>query len=131
MLAFDDTKNFVFQKEQIRQKLLELLGEMPEKVALNPTVEYQKELENYTEYRISFDVEAAVRAVCILCIPKLKSFCLLQDGKNFCCLAPEDKTMIFLLTSFRPYTIMIPQIQLRGFFSWSCGGICVKGYLVQ
>lgn len=71
ILAFDKTKDFELQRAAIKQKLTELLGKMPQKVDANPTVEYKTEHEKFTEYRISFDVEKDVRAVCILCIPKL------------------------------------------------------------
>ena len=87
-LAFDENKDFVIQKEQIKKKLAELLGEMPERVELNPVTEYQKEAENYTEYRIRFDVEKEVQAVCLLCIPKLGKekyplvICLQGHGKG-------------------------------------------------
>ena len=87
-LAFDENKDFVIQKEQIKKKLAELLGEMPERVELNPVTEYQKEAENYTEYRIRFDVEKEVQAVCLLCIPKLGRekyplvICLQGHGKG-------------------------------------------------
>lgn len=87
-LAFDENKDFVIQKEQIKNKLAELLGEMPERVELNPVTEYQKEEEKYTEYRIRFDVEKEVQAVCLLCIPKLGKekyplvICLQGHGKG-------------------------------------------------
>ncbi|MBE6541869.1 MAG: hypothetical protein E7672_05420 [Ruminococcaceae bacterium] len=71
LLAFDEEKDFITQKEQIRAKLLECLGDMPEKVPLNPTVESTVEYDTFTEHRISFDVEKDVRAVCLLCIPKM------------------------------------------------------------
>lgn len=71
LLAFDETKPFEPQKQAIKQKLTELLGRMPEKVDLNPTVESTIEYEKFTEHRISFDAEQDVRAVCMLCIPKL------------------------------------------------------------
>ena len=69
-LAFDEHSNFEIQKKRIKEKLTELLGEMPERVALNPVIEYQKEEATYTEYRIRFDVEEHVQAICLLCIPK-------------------------------------------------------------
>ncbi len=87
-LAFDENKDFVIQKEQIKKKLAELLGEMPERVELNPVTEYQKEEKKYTEYRIRFDVEKEVQAVCLLCIPKLGRekyplvICLQGHGKG-------------------------------------------------
>lgn len=70
-LAFDESKDFLQQKTQLKNKLTELLGTMPERVDLNPVVEYQKEEDTYTEYRIRFKVEEHVEAVCLLCIPKL------------------------------------------------------------
>ncbi len=69
-LAFDESKDFGAQQEAILGKLRELVGEMPEKVPLNPRVEYTEEQDTFTEYRISFDVEPKVQAVCLLCIPK-------------------------------------------------------------
>ncbi len=87
-LAFDENKDFATQQKEIRQKLKELLGEMPERVDLNPVIEYQKEEETYTEYRIRFDVEEHVQAVCLLCIPKLGKekyplvICLHGHGKG-------------------------------------------------
>lgn len=71
LLAFDEAEDFEIQKQQIHRKLEELLGDMPERVDLDPVVEYQKEFDTYTEYRIHFAVEKAVRAVCLLCIPKM------------------------------------------------------------
>ena len=71
ILAFDETQDFQSQRTKIKEKLMELLGEMPEKVDLNPQVEYTQEHETYTEYRIAFDVEKDVQAICLLCIPKL------------------------------------------------------------
>lgn len=70
-LAFDEKGDFIEQQRQIKQKLRELLGTMPERVDLNPVIEYKKEEDTYTEYRIVFDVEEHVQAVCLLCIPKL------------------------------------------------------------
>lgn len=71
ILAFDEKQNFTTQKKRIKEKLVELLGEMPEKVEPNPIIEYKKEFDSYTEYRIHFNVEKAVQAVCLLGIPKL------------------------------------------------------------
>ena len=49
LLAFDESKDFLAQKERITKKLIQLLGDMPEKAELNPVVEYQKEFEKYTD----------------------------------------------------------------------------------
>jgi len=87
-LAFDPAQDFHTQKDRILEKLRELVGEMPRLVPLNPTVEYTEEYETFTEHRISFDVEENVRAVCMLCIPKLGkkkyplAICLQGHGKG-------------------------------------------------
>lgn len=73
-LAFDESKDFETQQKAIKSKLIELLGHMPKKVPLNPNIEYKEDHGTYTEYRISFDVEKDVKAVCLLCIP--------NDGKE-------------------------------------------------
>lgn len=70
-LAFDETKDFAAQQKALRKKLLECLGDMPEKVDPAPQIEELTEHDTYTERRISFAVEEGVRAVGILCIPKL------------------------------------------------------------
>lgn len=73
-LAFDETKDFATQQKAIKKKLLELLGHSPKKVPLNPKIEYTENHGAYTEYRIAFDVEKDVQAICLLCIP--------NDGKE-------------------------------------------------
>lgn len=70
LYAYDETLDYAEQKARMKEKLMELLGEMPDKVPLNPVIEYTKEYDTYTEYRIAFDVEKDVQAVCLLCIPK-------------------------------------------------------------
>ncbi len=47
LLAFDEAEDFDIQKQQIHRKLEELLGDMPERVELDPVVEYQKEFDTY------------------------------------------------------------------------------------
>ena len=71
LLAFDENRSFEEQKREITDKILECLGDKPEKVPLDPVIEYMEECEKYTEYRISFSVEEGVRAVCLFLIPKL------------------------------------------------------------
>lgn len=71
-LAFDENKDFATQQKAIREKLIELLGERPQPVPLNPVIEETTEHETFTEYRISFDVEENVKAICLLCFPKVK-----------------------------------------------------------
>lgn len=87
-LSFDGAVDFDTQQKRIREKLSELLGDMPERVPLDPIVEETAEHETFTERRISFAVEADVRAVCILCIPKTGkkkyplAVCLQGHGKG-------------------------------------------------
>lgn len=87
-LSFDPMGDFVTQQAQIKAKLTELLGEMPQRVPLDPIVEETVEHETYTERRISFAVEQDVRAICLLCIPKLGkrkyplAVCLQGHGKG-------------------------------------------------
>lgn len=71
LFAFDAEKDFAEQRTRIKRKLTELLGDRPESVKPNPVIEYKREYETYTEYRISFDVEPLVRAVCLFCLPRL------------------------------------------------------------
>lgn len=73
-MAFDETKDFATQQKAIKKKLLELLGHSPKKVPLNPKIEYTENHGAYTEYRIAFDVEKDVQAICLLCVP--------NDGKE-------------------------------------------------
>lgn len=76
LLAFDEKLDYETQRAKIKEKLFELLGDMPEKVPLDPQVENTVEHDTFTEYRISFAVEPEVRAISVLCIPKgLKEKC--------------------------------------------------------
>ena len=68
-MAFDENKDFATQRAALKQKLTELLGEKPEIVPLDPVIEETTEHETYTEYRICFNVEPRVQAICLLCIP--------------------------------------------------------------
>lgn len=69
--AFDETLDLTEQKDRMKAKLMELLGDMPDLVPLDPQIEYTKEYDLYTEYRIAYTVEKEVQAICLLCIPKL------------------------------------------------------------
>jgi dienelactone hydrolase len=72
LLTFDENKDYAAQKKAIKEKLTELLGEMPKQVPLNPVIEETTEHETFVEHRIRFDVEENVQAICLLCIPKVK-----------------------------------------------------------
>jgi len=70
-MEFDASKPFESQSKAIREKVLECLGTMPDKIVpANPVIEETTEHETYMEYRIRFDVEEYVQAICILCIPR-------------------------------------------------------------
>lgn len=69
-LAFDPTADYSKWKEQVRFKLDELLGDKPEAVDLNVTVEWEKETDTYTERYFVFDTEDEASVPCHLLIPK-------------------------------------------------------------
>ena len=58
LLAFDENADYGEWKNKVKEKLTELLGDMPEKVPLNVEVEWVEEHENFTEKRFTFDTEA-------------------------------------------------------------------------
>ena len=67
-LAYDETKDFDTWREQIREKLTELLGDMPEeRCDLNIRVEWEKEHDTFYEKRIIFRSE---EIPCHLWVPK-------------------------------------------------------------
>lgn len=71
LLAYDENKNFKVWREQIREKVTELLGDMPEKrVPLNVRIEWEKEHDTFIEKRFVFDSEEFASVPCHLLIPK-------------------------------------------------------------
>ncbi len=89
LLAFDENQDFAMQQERLEAKLLELLGEMPDKL-VDPqmTIEDTIKTEQYTEYRIAFYSEEDVQVICRLRIPTVKKdkyplvICLQGHGKG-------------------------------------------------
>lgn len=70
-LAYDKTQDFDTWREQVRQKLTELLGDMPqERCDLNIRIEWEKEHETFHEKRILFSPEENVDIPCHLWVPK-------------------------------------------------------------
>ena len=70
-LAFDENKDYDTWKQQVKEKLTELLGKMPEKkVPLNIRVEWECEYPTYIERRFVFDTEPDTTVPCHLLIPK-------------------------------------------------------------
>lgn len=71
ILVYDEKNNYREWKMKVKEKLIELLGDMPkEKVALNVRIEWEKEYDNFTEKRIVFDTEPETAVPCHLWIPK-------------------------------------------------------------
>ena len=71
ILAYDETKDFDTWREQVREKFLELLGDMPEeRCDLNIRVEWEKEHETFYEKRMIFSSEETFDVPCHLWIPK-------------------------------------------------------------
>lgn len=70
-LAFDDNNDYTSWKKRVSQKLIELLGDMPEKkVPLNVRIEWEEENGDFIEKRFVFDTEAYASVPCHLLIPK-------------------------------------------------------------
>lgn len=69
-LAFDESRDYGSWKEEVKNKLTELLGDMPEKVEPNLRVEWEKEFDTFTEKRMVFSAEEYIDVPCHLWIPK-------------------------------------------------------------
>lgn len=69
-LHFDETCDYDSWKEQLKEKVTELLGDMPDKAELNIRIEWEKEHDAFKEYRILFCSEENVEVPCHLWIPK-------------------------------------------------------------
>lgn len=69
-LSYDETKNYDEWKREVKEKLTELLGDMPEKIDLNIRIEWEEDRESYIEKRIIFTAEKDVYVPCHLWIPK-------------------------------------------------------------
>ena len=68
-MAFSDDVDFKVYQSQVREKYLELLGVMPEKVLANVSVEYSKDMGTYQDIRFVFDSEKFAKVPCHLWIP--------------------------------------------------------------
>ena len=69
-LAYDETRDYATWRAQVKEKLRELLGDMPQKCDLDIRLEWQQEHDGFTELRYSFASEKNIRIPCHLCIPK-------------------------------------------------------------
>lgn len=70
LLAFDEKCDYKSWKNQVKEKLTELLGDMPEKTDENLRIEWEKEHDTFKEYRILFCSEENVDVPCHLWVPK-------------------------------------------------------------
>lgn len=69
-LAFDETAPYEPWRDAVKEKLTELLGDMPERVPLNLQIEWEKEHDTFIEKRIVFDSEEDTSVPCHLWVPK-------------------------------------------------------------
>jgi len=70
LLKYDQGKDYVMWKEQVKKKLVELLGDMPARGAVDFKVEWEKEHATFEEYRIIFLSEEEVEVPCHLWVPR-------------------------------------------------------------
>ena len=71
LLSFDENADYDIWRLQVKQKLTELLGDMPEeRVPLNIRIEWEKEHDTFIEKRFIFDTEPFTSVPCHLLIPK-------------------------------------------------------------
>ncbi len=73
-LSFDESRDFEDYRAELRAKFLELIGDMPERVPSNVTVEYTEDRGDFIEKRFIFDTEKYASVPCHLWVPK--------DGKE-------------------------------------------------
>lgn len=69
-LSYNESCDYNAWRESVKEKLIELLGDMPEKVEANIRVEWEKEHDTFTEKRIIFTTEEYVDIPCHLWLPK-------------------------------------------------------------
>ncbi|MBE6917866.1 MAG: hypothetical protein E7470_08225 [Ruminococcaceae bacterium] len=70
LLKFDESAPFEPWRAAVKEKLTELLGDMPQRVPLNLQIEWEKEHDTFIEKRIVFDSEEDTSVPCHLWIPK-------------------------------------------------------------
>lgn len=68
--AFDDSQNFADWQTRAREKLNELLGLPLDRCDGNLEIEYEKDLEDHTEYRFTVQTEPGYYVPCHLLLPK-------------------------------------------------------------
>jgi len=71
LLAFHENCDYESWRAAVKEKLTEILGDMPEeKVDPELKIEWEKEHETFVEYRFVFNSEELVQVVCHLWVPK-------------------------------------------------------------
>ena len=69
LLAFDENADFGIWREQVRERFLSLLGDMPQRPELDTRVEWERREDGFTERRIVFQSEDGCYVPCHLLIP--------------------------------------------------------------
>ena len=70
LLRYNDDRDLATWREEVRAKLTELMGDMPERVPTNVRVEWTSETEDYFEYRFIYDSEPETSVPAHLLVPK-------------------------------------------------------------
>ena len=70
-LAFDKNTNYEEWRNKVKAKLLELMGDFPEKTDPKLEIEYEKDFDNFKEIRFTFFSEEYAKIPCHLLIPML------------------------------------------------------------
>lgn len=73
LMAYDETRNYTEWRTEVKEKLSELLGDMPEKTEPKLRIEWQKEYDAFVEYCLVFFSEEYVEVPCHLWIPQKAS----------------------------------------------------------
>lgn len=70
ILRYNSEREYDAWRLQVKEKLTELIGDLPERVPANVRIEWKRECDEYTEYRFIFDSEIDVSVPAVLRIPK-------------------------------------------------------------
>ena len=74
LLRFNKDRDFDEWREEVRAKLTELIGDMPERVPVNVEIEWVEEREDFKEYRFVYDTEADTSVPAHLLVPRSASY---------------------------------------------------------
>ena len=69
LLSYDSKQDFTSQKEKIRAKLVDLMGDAPDSCDPAFRIEFERERDAFKEIRFSFNAEEYARLACHLWIP--------------------------------------------------------------